>query len=228
MCDINSIIKPYKNLTDEEQNKDNSLDLAQIINKYGSDKDINGYTPLYHTLFNKIRNQPIDLLEIGIGTMIPNVSSSMVGYGLGDYKPGASLRAWRDYFKRGNIVGFDIQPDTQFSEERIRTFICNSTDNTSVNNIMPELNTKFDIIIDDGSHYFQHQLDTLNNMFPYLKDNGIYVIEDIGEYSPLSTNPLLIQKIVNDNPFFFSGVKNNLCIIYKSPLKSNYLETNNW
>jgi hypothetical protein len=65
-------------------------------------------------------------------------------------------------------------------------------------------------------------------MFPYLKDNGIYVIEDIGECSPLSTNPLLIQKIVNDNPFFFSGVKNNLCIIYKSPLKSEHLEYNNW
>jgi len=213
--------------TSNEEEK-HILDLSQIISKYGSDKDINGYTPLYHTLFNRMRNQYINLLEIGIGTMIPNVSSSMVGYGIGDYKPGASLRAWRDYFSKGNIIGVDIQEDTQFSEERIRTFLCNSTDNSSVFNLMSGLNTKFDIIIDDGSHYFQHQLDTLKNIFPYLKDNGIYVIEDIGEHSPLSTNPLLIQKIVNNNPFFFSGVKNNLCIIYKNPLQSEYLEFNNW
>lgn len=204
-------------------------DISQIINKYGSDKDRNGYVPLYHTLFDKLKKERLNFLEIGIGTMIPDVCSSMVGYGIGEYKPGASLRSWRDYFANSNIYGFDIQPDTQLEdEERIKTFLCDSTNKYSVKDTMYKLNIEFDIIIDDGSHYFEHQLKTIENFFPYLKENGIYIIEDIGEGSPLSYNPFLIQNIVGENPFFFSGVKNNLCIIYKNKIKSQYSHINNW
>jgi len=205
------------------------MDISQIINKYGSDKDRNGYVPLYHTLFDKMKKDPLNFLEIGIGTMIPDVCSSMVGYGIGDYKPGASLRSWRDYFTNSNIYGFDIQPDTQFTEDRIRTFLCDSTNSSSVKESIDKLNNIiFDVIIDEGSHYFAHQLRTLENMFPHLKENGIYVIEDIGEGSPLSCNPFLIQNIIGDNPFFFAGVKNNLCVIYKNKIKSDYSHINNW
>ncbi|MGC3976971.1 MAG: hypothetical protein QM751_01255 [Paludibacteraceae bacterium] len=35
-----------------------------------------------------------------------------------------------------------------------------------------------DIIIDDGSHYCEHIIKTFNVLFPYLKNGGIYVIED--------------------------------------------------
>lgn len=204
------------------------MDLAQIFNSYGSDKDINGYTGLYHTLFYRMKNDPIQLLEIGIGTMIPNAPSSMVGYGLGDYKPGASLRSWRDFFPNAQIVGVDIQPDTQFVEDRIRTFLCNSADTATSQELLTSLNTQFDIIIDDGSHHHDNQLSTLKNFFPAVKANGIYIIEDIYPGSPVSTNPFLIQNIVGDCPFFFSGVKNNLCIIYKNPIKSAFAERNNW
>ncbi len=99
-------------------------DLCDLFNKYGSDKDRNGYAQVYHTLFHKLCDQPINFLEIGIGTMIPGVASSMQGYALEGYKPGGSLRAWRDYFVNGRIVGVDIQPDTQFTDEqRIETYL---------------------------------------------------------------------------------------------------------
>ena len=80
-----------------------SPDLGQLFRLYGSDKDTNGYTSVYHTLFDHMKQKPMRLLEIGIGTMIPNVPSSMVGYSRPGYKPGGSLRAWRDYFVRGDI-----------------------------------------------------------------------------------------------------------------------------
>lgn len=84
------------------------------------------------------------ILEIGIGTMIPGVHSSMVGYALPHYQPGGSLRAWRDYFPRGSIAGVDVQADTQFTEERITTLLCDSRDRK----IIEILNgRKFDIII---------------------------------------------------------------------------------
>jgi hypothetical protein len=43
-------------------------------------------------LFTHLKEAPISLLEVGIGTMLPG-NSSMKGYMSDDYKPGASLRA---------------------------------------------------------------------------------------------------------------------------------------
>ncbi len=37
----------------------------------------------------------------------------------------------------------------------------------------------FDIVIDDGSHQSRHQLISFLHLFPYLKDGGLYVIEDV-------------------------------------------------
>lgn len=201
------------------------LDLSQLFNKYGSDKDRNGYTPLYHTLFNHLQTSYLTIGEIGIGTMMPNVHSSMLGYALENYKPGGSLRAWRDYFVNSEIIGFDVQVDTQFSEERIQTFLCDSTNNNSVKEVIG--NRKFDIIIDDGSHLDTHQFETLKNFYPYLKDGGIYIIEDIYPGSQVTENPRIIQEIVNKDPFFFVGYRNNLCVIYKNHLNSIFLDTNN-
>jgi hypothetical protein len=198
------------------------MDLAQLFNNYGSDKDVNGYTQVYHTLFNSMKDKKLVILEIGIGTMIPGAHSSMVGYGLKNYKPGGSLRAWRDYFTEGRIIGADIQPDTQFNdEERIETYICNSTVKEDVEEFMNKLgNIKFDIIIDDGSHIDTNQYATLGNFYKYLKDDGIYIIEDIYPGSKVSSNPEILGTLCNNSPYFFVGVKNNLCVIYNKPLNS--------
>jgi hypothetical protein len=199
------------------------MDLGELFNHYGSDKDTNGYTSLYHTLFDNIRHKSMNILEIGIGTMIPGAHSSMVGYAHPGYKPGGSLRAWRDYFFNADIYGVDVQPDTQFSDEpRISTNICNSLNKGSVNSYMRSLgNLKFDIILDDGCHIDSSQLTTLSNFYPYLKDGGIYIIEDIYPGSSLSSNPAEISKICNNDPLFFVGVNNNICVIYKKHLKRN-------
>src|SRR5579863_5736399 len=131
------------------------MDLDELFNHYGSDKTRNGYAPIYHSLFKHIKNNRINLLEIGIGTMIPGVHSSMVGYSLPGYKPGGSLRAWRDYFPNSNILGADVQSDTQFTEDRISTILCDSTSPEKTEEIFK--GKSFDIIIDDGSHYDEHQ-----------------------------------------------------------------------
>ena len=101
------------------------MELGDLFNLYGSDKERNGYVPLYQTLFRTKQENEVSLLEVGIGTMIEGAHSSMVGYALPNYKPGGSLRAWRDYFPKGSIVGLDVQEDTQFQEEHITTYLCN-------------------------------------------------------------------------------------------------------
>ena len=195
-------------------------DLADLFNKYGSDKDRNGYSHLYSILFDKIKHDKLNVLEIGIGTMVENACSSMKGYMPDSYKPGASLRAWNDYFINSKIYGMDIQKDTQFNENNIETYLCDSTDNQSVTSVMQTLNIKFDVIIDDGYHLDDAQLSTLTNFFPYLNDGGIYVIEDIYPGSNISKYPVLIRNIIKDNAHFFVGLKNNQCVIYKKPLNA--------
>jgi hypothetical protein len=79
---------------------------------------------------------------------------------------------------------------------------------------------QFDVIIDDGSHAWEHQLETLKNFYPYLKQNGIYIIEDINEGAMITQYPSLIGCMCNHDPYFFVGLKNNMCVIYKSHINS--------
>jgi hypothetical protein len=197
------------------------MDLAQLFNHYGSDKDRNGYAQLYSVLLSRRRNDVSIFLEIGIGTMLPGVCSSMQGYALDGYAPGGSLRAWRDWFPKAQIWGCDVQPDTQFSEHRISTRLCDSTDADAVRKTFGSGSEppSIDVIVDDGSHFDQHQLATLRNFWPLLCDDGVYVVEDIHPGSQLSVEPRLVGEIVgHDVPYFFVGVKNNLCVLQKTTL----------
>lgn len=191
------------------------MDLSELFNYYGTDKDRNGYAPIYHTLFDKIKDQSLTILEIGIGTMVKSVHSSMFNYSLEGYKPGGSLRAWRDYFSKSKIIGVDIQPYTMFDEERIKTYMCDSTKQDEVEEVMNQLNCLLDIVIDDGSHDATDQLATLNNFYKYVKEGGFYIIEDIYVGSQITADPEFLNYFVNNNPYFFVGIKNNICVIYK-------------
>ena len=196
------------------------MDLATLFAAYMSDKDRNGYSSLYAALFLPLRQSPVSLLEVGIGTMIPGAASSMKHYMPDSYRPGASLRAWRDFFPSGSIHGMDVQPDCMFSEPRITTHLCNSTDSASCQawtEANPDL--AFDVIVDDGSHWDEHQLATLRHLFPLVKPGGFYVIEDVVPDSLVSREPQRVHEIVGDVGIFFAGLKNNLCVIHKVPLQ---------
>jgi len=188
--------------------------LGDLFNKYGSDKDRNGYTVLYQSLFKNLRQQPVDLLEIGIGTMLPDVYYSMHKYALPGYKPGGSLRAWRDYFPNGNIIGCDIQPDTQFSEDRIVTYLADSTKKEELDNVLGD--KMFDIILDDGDHWEINQLKTLKNLWHRLKPNGYYIIEDLQEWNRIGTEfKPEIREFIGEGPDMYLTEKRNIFVISK-------------
>ena len=187
----------------------NEMELDELMTMYGSDKTRNGYIPMYHTMFKQMRNKPVDLLEIGIGTMIPGVQSSMVGYSLPGYAPGGSLRGWRDYFPNGKIVGIDVQPDTQFVEDRIETFLSDSGDKARLDQVLGD--RMFDIIIDDGLHWDEKQVATLENLWCRVKPGGYYIIEDVTDWSRIPTEfRPKIQDILGDSFFFLTEKKNFL------------------
>lgn len=148
--------------------------LAKLFESYGTDKARNGYHKIYEPLLVSQRLSITRVLEIGIGTLNPAAHSSMVNYAAPHYKPGGSLRAWRDYFPNAEIVGLDVEPDTQFTEDRITTWLGDSTDPAVAQHIA---NVSFDLIIDDGDH--ARQFETMLAMWPKLKIGGIYAIEDV-------------------------------------------------
>jgi hypothetical protein len=105
------------------------MGLHDIIEKYGSDKNLSSYTPIYSLIFQVYRFETMNVLEIGIGTLLPDIPSTFIGNPrhYPHYQPGGSLRAWRDYFPNSWIYGGDVAEDCMFEEERITTFQFDST-----------------------------------------------------------------------------------------------------
>jgi hypothetical protein len=161
------------------QNAGYSPSIKQLLEHSGSDKG-KWYGGLYEVLLQPIRHAVKSLVEIGIGTLIPDAPSSMVGYASADYRPGGSLRAWRDFLPNAQIHGLDIAPDTQFTDEpRIATHVCDSTNSQQTESLLKQMQATPDVIIDDGLHSTKAQIATLRNFFPALRAGGLYVVEDV-------------------------------------------------
>lgn len=198
------------------------FDIDEVLNRHVSDKQIaNGYAPIYHAIFRHLREQPLVLLEIGIGTLTPGACSSMHGYNhdLPGYRPGASLRAWREYFPHATIHGVDVQPDTMIAgEDRIVTTLCDSTDAQGTAAYLA-CAAGFDIIIDDGVHAPELQMKTLRNFYPNLRPNGIYVIEDVQPHGSWANSPARkseFESIIGDALYFVvSARKADIIVISK-------------
>lgn len=156
--------------------------LDNLIEYYGSDKNLSGYNTVYGELLHNIRDKVTNVLEIGVGSLQYNNDFSFAGntQHYPQYRPGNSLRVWRDYFPNATIHGVDIEEDCRILENRIETFIFPSINLHLCKQHL--FNFKYDIIIDDGDHSAISQLITFKNLAPLLKEGGMYFIEDIGGY----------------------------------------------
>lgn len=151
--------------------------LQELARKWGTDKAF-FYAPYYEVLFSgrTVRK----LLEIGIGTPSA-MAESIARAGWTDYRPGASLRMWAEYFPEAEIYGIDIDPEVcaVSADARIMTECGDST--IKPTELFMELSFRFDVIIDDGSHKPQDQLRTMQNFYQLLAPDGIYITEDVSE-----------------------------------------------
>jgi len=141
--------------------------LSQLADKYKTDKGLwhHSYTPIYHSYFEKLRNDNLTLLEIGIG-----------GYEYPD-KGGESLRMWADYFPNAKIVGIDIHEKTIPLPDNVMIAKGSQIDMLFLSDIIQSIGNP-DIIIDDGSHINEHIIQSFRWLFPNLKSGGVYVVED--------------------------------------------------
>lgn len=180
MKKINTIIVRYKKFNNH---------LSNLTKHYGSDKgspvdddrSISGwqthlYSDIYHMIFFGMRNSVQNVLEVGLGTNNEDVPSNMRSTG----SPGASLRAFRDYFPNACIYGADIDSRVLFEEDRIKTYYVDQTDKESIASMLWNIGVEeFDIILDDGLHTAHAAINLLEHSFYKLKSNGIYIIEDV-------------------------------------------------
>ncbi|HEY8615770.1 hypothetical protein [Phenylobacterium sp.] len=162
--------------------------LASLCDKYGSDKGevsphghpyrwpSHTYTDVYGRLYDHCRHYVRTVFECGIGTNNISLPSHMGARG----RPGASLRAWRDYFPNAQIIGADVDADILFEEERIRTYHVDQTDPASIARLWAQLpDQTFDLMLDDGLHTFEAGLCLFENSFHKVAPEGVYIIEDI-------------------------------------------------
>jgi len=165
-------------------------DLCSLMTKYGSDKNTwHNYTQIYFLLMEKYRNENINLFEMGIGTNNVNITSNMGANG----RPGASLRAWSEFFPNATIFAADIDKNILFQEEKIKTFYCDQLSPEVIQSMWSSIEVDFDIIVDDGLHTFEANVCLFENSIHKLKEDGIYIIEDI-----YVTNLELFRKVQNE------------------------------
>jgi hypothetical protein len=162
---------------------ENAERLRRLFDHYGSDK---ASLHNYHLLYSEIilrADRPIQrLLEIGIGSNNPGVASNMGVKG----KPGASLRAFRDFLPEAQIIGADIDRGVMFREDRIVTHVVDQTDAAALVGLGQQIDGDLDVLIDDGLHSSHANLSVLLFGLQKVRDGGWIIIEDIGaEASPI-------------------------------------------
>lgn len=136
--------------------------LDKIALQYGTDKNSlgHGYTKYYEFYFNSIRHDVKKVLELGVFR-------------------GASLKMWKDYFPNAIIHGIDINPKCfAYKDERIEITIGDINDPVMITSFIEKYGRDFDLIIDDASHINKEQIGAFTLLFQYLKNKGIYIIED--------------------------------------------------
>ena len=161
-----------------------NLTLDEIGLKYGTDKAscYHDYLNFYETFFAKLRNEKLQILEIGV-------------FG------GASLKTWEEYFPQATVIGADIVPSSkQYERGRV---IIELLDQSNIDELLRVSLTHgpFDIVIEDGSHMWEHQITSLRTLFPFLKNDGLYIVED------LQTNYGAMQRD-------YKGIASSTCMDY--------------
>ncbi|APU16684.1 hypothetical protein UA75_23840 [Actinoalloteichus sp. GBA129-24] len=142
--------------------------LGRLAVYYGTDKwgAAHRYTPRYEQHLGPLRDRRLTILEIGVG-----------GYD-DPQSGGESLRMWKHYFPRAVVCGLDIVDKRALAEPRISIFQADQSDRDSLLAVIDEIGRP-DVIIDDGSHVSAHIIASFQALFPSLRQDGLYFIEDL-------------------------------------------------
>jgi len=139
-----------------------------LVNQY--DKPINqkkakvnghNYHSFYENYLSNKKFEKINILELGA------------------FK-GNATAAFYFYFKNAEIFSGDIFPDLfHYKSTRINSFYIDTSSENDLKNKLLSKKIDFDLIIEDAGHYLKDQIISLFILFPILKSNGIFVVEEL-------------------------------------------------
>ena len=134
---------------------------------YNSDKNLHkhAYTSIYNLLFSNIKYNDIKLGELGI---LEN----------------HSMLSWREFFPNAKLYGFewfDSRLDKAIADGIINCdyIKMDVTDSKSIEEVLTNTGSNFDILMDDSTHMFEDQITFINVAYKHLKPGGFLIIEDI-------------------------------------------------
>jgi hypothetical protein len=118
------------------------------------------YFPIYEEIFKKYINKKVTFVEVGVAN-------------------GGSLFMWKKFFgKKSRIIGIDLNPEVKrFEKEGFEIFIGDQQDKYFWKDFYKKVGN-VDVILDDGGHKNLQQISTIAYSLPYIKNNGMVVIED--------------------------------------------------
>ena len=128
-----------------------------------ANKKIEGhrYHKLYENYLSKIKDSKLEILEIG------------------SFRGNASA-AFYFYLPNSKITSVDLYPDLfLYKSRRIKNYYLDNSLEDEIQNKILMKDKKYDFIIEDAGHYYKDQIISLFKIFPKLKKNGIYVIEEL-------------------------------------------------
>lgn len=179
--------------------------LTKIANKYGTDRgttsgEKHGYTEIYDQYFKPYKGNTPVILELGVFD-------------------GNGVKTYNEYFKGDCIIygldnNLDILNGTGVSEmENVILYKGDISAHYQVQDFVEFLkarNVSFDIIIDDCSHQTPHQSYTLYELMPFVKKDGIYIIEDLHTHTwEEPQNSLLYSLMFNTRFEYLSQEESN-------------------
>ncbi len=93
---------------------------------------------------------------------------------------GGSLEMWKNYFgNKATIYGIDINPKClEMEKEGFNIFIGSQSDRKFLKEVKMHI-PPIDILIDDGGHTMVQQITSFEELFDCIKDDGIYLCEDL-------------------------------------------------
>jgi hypothetical protein len=168
-------IVPIEKLCRSREARENAQRLEKVFKTHGSDKStLHNYHLLYGYILCRLPAE-LKILEIGLGSNDTEMPSNMGATGI----PGASLRSFKEALPSACVYGADIDP--KISVDGFTTFIVDQTNLDSFGIVSESIGCDFDLIIDDGLHSPDANLNTLAFALKHLSPRGFIVIEDIPE-----------------------------------------------
>lgn len=184
-------MKKFLKTTDQNDFYQPNADLSTLANKYETDKGTSTstdlswgkdypqhvcmhYTKTYEKYMSLIKDQNISMLEIGV---------------CDKRFPYASIKMWMSYFKNidfyavdnfwGHKIGDKISDIETLNNHGINFIYADQGSFEDWDELNNEFPNKFDIVVEDGSHWPNHMMVSLWKSIGIMKNGGYYFMEDI-------------------------------------------------